>query len=137
MLVKPPKKAYRKENNKVFSCQYHIVFCPKYRRHVLVDGISTVLKGFIRDKQVEFGYVLLGVEITDDHVHVVVDIPPTVTIMSIVDKIKDGSARILRSKFPDLKSRIPCMWTKNCFIATVGSSSVKEILAFIELQRKL
>ena len=49
------KTKYRTNNNVVFSCNYHIIFCPKYRRKVLVDGVDVRLKEILREVAVETG----------------------------------------------------------------------------------
>ena len=73
-------KEYRSDKHLVFSCQYHVLFCPKYRRSVLVGEIEQRLKELILEKQEEYGYVVLDMEVMPDHVHLLLDVNPKVGI---------------------------------------------------------
>ncbi|MEM3632369.1 MAG: transposase, partial [Conexivisphaerales archaeon] len=55
----------------IFSCQYHVIFCSKYGRKVLVDGIDVRLKQLLKEKESEFGYSVM--EMMPDHVHLIID----------------------------------------------------------------
>ena len=59
MEVVNPSKKYTSVKNLVFSCQYHVIFCPKYRRSVLTDNIAKRLKELILEKQLEYNYKII------------------------------------------------------------------------------
>ena len=135
MQVKDANKEYHSDHSIVYSCQYHIVFCPKYRRRVLVDGIDIRLKELILEKQIDYAYCVIEMEVLPDHVHLLLDVDPRVGIDNVVSKIKGFTAHELRQSFPGLKSRLPNLWTRSKFISTVGSVSLEVVKRYIA-QRK-
>ena len=135
MQVKDANKEYHSDHSIVYSCQYHIVFCPKYRRRVLVDGIDIRLKELILEKQIDYAYCVIEMEVLPDHVHLLLDVDPRVGIDNVVSKIKGFTAHELRQSFPGLKSRLPNLWTRSKFISTVGSVSLEVVKRYIEGQK--
>ena len=106
MNIVNPSKKYENTCNLVYSCQYHVIFCPKYRRPVLLGKIKDRLKEIIAQKQSEYNYNIIEIEILSDHVHLLISVNPKIGIHSVVTKIKGSSSRILREEFPELKSNI-------------------------------
>jgi len=133
--IKNPSRKYKSTYSLVYSCQYHIIFCPKYRRKVLMNGIDKRLKELILEKQKDYGYEVIEMEVMPDHVHLLLDINPQCSPVKVVSKIKGYTANILRKEFPSLKSRLPCLWTRSKFIATVGSVSLEVVKKYIEEQK--
>lgn len=137
MEIQQSLKQYHSSHSLVYSCQYHIVFCPKYRRPVLVDGIDVRLKELIIEKQDEYGYKIIEMEVLSDHVHLLLDCDPRFAIVDIVGRIKGYTAHILRLEFPSLKSRLPNLWTRNKFVSTVGTVSLEVVKRYIEEQKNV
>ena len=133
--IKNTAKEYRSDKHLVFSCQYHVIFCPKYRRSVLVGEIEQRLKELILEKQEEYGYVVLDMEVMPDHVHLLLDVNPKVGIYRVVSKIKGYTSNQLRKEFPSLKKKIPTLWTLSRFIASVGSVTLDVVKQYIEEQK--
>ena len=129
------ERPYHHGEHIVFSCQYHVVFCPKYRRKVLVDGIDTRLKEVIPQIAEKFGAEVIEMEVMPDHVHLLIDCDPRIGICDLVASMKRTSSHILRSEFPELKRRLPCLWTRGKFIASVGSVSLETVKQYIEDQK--
>ncbi len=134
-LINPPK-TYRVLNNVSYNCQYHIIFCTKYRRKVLVDDIAADLKKIIEAKQEEIGYRIISLDITADHVHLVSEVNPEFSVIAVISRIKAASSHALREKYAVLRSRIPTLWTRVNFISTIGSVALSDIETFIEEQKK-
>jgi putative transposase len=128
-------KKYKSSNHLVYSCQYHVIFCSKYRRKVLTDGIDERLKELIVEKQEEFGYEVLDMEVMPDHVHLLLDVDPKIGIYSVITKIKGYTSKQLREEFPALKKRIPTLWTHSKFISSVGSVTLDVVKRYIEEQK--
>ncbi|MEM4067904.1 MAG: IS200/IS605 family transposase [Candidatus Micrarchaeaceae archaeon] len=105
----------------IFSCQYHVIFCSKYRRKVLVDGIDVRLKQLLKEKESEFGYSVIEMEVMPDHVHLIIDAGPDRNIVQIVNLMKGYTSHVLREEFPSLKKRLPTLWTRSKFISSVGA----------------
>ena len=137
MNLENPSKSYHSSHSLVYSCQYHVVFCPKYRRKVLVGEVADRLKELLLEKQKEYEYTILGMEVMPDHVHLLIDVNPQVGVINTIAKIKGGTAHALRSEFPKLKGKLPCMWTRSKFISTVGSVSLDVVKQYIENQKNV
>jgi len=74
-------------------------------------------------------------EVMEDHVHLLLDVDPTVGIDVIISRIKGRSSNILRKEFPELKKKLPTLWTRSKFIATVGAVSLDAVKQYIEGQK--
>ena len=96
---------YKSNNNIVYSCKYHVVFCPKYRRKVLNNGVDERLKELINNICQELHVDLIEMEVMPDHVHLLLEVDPQFGIHKVVKRIKGISSRILREEFSWLKSR--------------------------------
>lgn len=129
--------AFRSNNNIVWSCKYHVVWCPKYRRKVLVAPIDGRLKEIMQAVISETDSRLIEMEILPDHVHLLVECDPQFGINRLVRAIKGRSSNLLRSEFPKLKSRLPCLWTNSYFVATVGGAPLAVIKQYIENQKNV
>lgn len=134
MEIANTQKQYTTSNHLTYSCQYHVIFCPKYRRKVLVDGIDVRLKELFLEVAKKDGFEILDMEITPDHVHLLIDCNPKLGIIECLKHLKGGTSKILREEFPSLKTRIPTLWTRNAFISTVGSVSLESINQYLEEQ---
>ena len=126
---------YKSNKNIVYSCKYHVVWCPKYRRSVLVDGVDVRLKELIIEKCMEHQAEILELEIMPDLVHLLIEVDPQYGIHRMVKQIKGYSSRMLRQEFSWLRSRIPTLWTNSYFISTVGGSPLEVIKQYIENQK--
>lgn len=126
---------YKSNRNVVYSCKYHVVWCPKYRRPVLVNGVDGRLKDIIRETCAEIHAELIEMEVMPDHVHLLVEVDPQYGIHRAVRLIKGRSSRLLRDEYPWLKSRLPTLWTNSYFVSTVGGAPLKTVKQYIENQK--
>ncbi len=129
------KLAYKSNRNIYYSCKYHVVWCPKYRRKVLVDAIAERLVTIIREVCQEHQAEVLSLEIMPDHVHVLVEVDPQFGIHRLVKLMKGRSSRLLRQAFPTLKTRMPTLWTNSYFVSTVGGAVLSVMKQYIENQK--
>jgi putative transposase len=74
-------------------------------------------------------------EIMSDHVHLLLDVNPDFGVKKAITQLKGVSSRKLRDEFPELKSKLPCLWTRGKFVSTVGSVSLETVKAYIENQK--
>ncbi|HZA23133.1 MAG TPA: IS200/IS605 family transposase [Dehalococcoidia bacterium] len=126
---------YRKNAGAVFTLKYHLVWCSKYRRQVLVDGVETRLKELLEIKAVELGAVVHALEIMPDHVHLFVESDPTKAPAHIAAQFKGFTSRILRQEFPHLRSRLPSLWSRSYYVGSVGHVSAATVQRYIEAQK--
>ena len=129
--------SYKSNKNVVYSCKYHVVWCPKYRRGVLVTGVDARLKDIIQSVCAESRAELLKLEVMPDHVHLLVEVDPQYGIHRLVRQIKGRSSRLLRQEYPWLKSRLPSLWTNSYFVSTVGGAPLEVIKQYIENQKRV
>jgi len=122
-------------NNIVYTCRYHIVFCPKYRRKVLTETIANRLKTIILEIVESLNGEVIELEVMADHVYVLLSCDPQFGVHRMVKRIKGASAYTLRKEFPHLKSRLPSLWTNAYFCATVGAVSLETVKKYIEGQK--
>ena len=100
-------KQYNTSEHLVYLCRYHVIFCPKYRRRIFVDGID------VRTKQIFFNtakvhdFQILEMEVMPDHVHLLIECNPRYGIMQCVKDLKRESSYILIREFPSIRKRIP------------------------------
>lgn len=135
MEITTPTKKYQTTPTLVHSCQYHVIFTTKYRRKVLSVTVEEKLKAIIQEKQAEYDYEIIEMEVMPDHVHLLLSVNPQIGICEIVRKIKGITSHIIRETFPEVKSRIPCLWTRSKFISSVGSVSLEVVKKYIEEQK--
>lgn len=126
---------YKSKNKVVYSCKYHVVWCSKYRRKVLTDGIDTRLKDLVQSICAEINAEIFELEIQPDYVHLLLEVDPQYGINKAVRHIKGTTSHILRSEFPSLRSRLPTLWTTAYFVSTVGNTPLSEIGQYIEDQK--
>ena len=129
------KDNYTHKKGLVYQNQFHIVFCPKYRRPVLVDGVDVRLKEILFSVATEYEAEIKAVEVMPDHVHLFVELDPRIPLHQFIKALKGKSSRLLREEFPWLKSRIPSLWTRSYFCCTTGHISEDTIRRYIEDQK--
>lgn len=128
---------YKSNNNVIYSCKYYVVWCPKYRRSVLVGGVEDRLKAIIQDVCTELDAEILELEVMPEHVHLLVEVDPQYGIHRLVRAIKGRSSRLLRKEFPWLKSRLPTLWTNSYFVSTVGGAPLEVIKEYTQNQKRV
>lgn len=126
----------KSNNNVVYSCKYHVVWCPKYRRSVLVNGVDKRLKRIILETAKEYRAEVIELEVMPDHVHLLLEVDPQYGIHRMVRQLKGRSSRILRSEFPSLSTRLPTLWTNSYFVSTVGGSPLAVVKQYLENQKR-
>lgn len=128
---------YKSNNNVVYSCKYHVVWCPKCRRKVLVDGVDARLKELMDEICHELRIDVIEMEIMPDHVHLLIEVDPQFGIHKAAKQIKGRTSRILRQEFIWLRSRLPSLWTNSYFVSTVGGAPLSVIKQYIENQKNV
>lgn len=127
--------SYKYNNNIAYSCKYHVVWCSKYRRKVLVEEVEQRLKELIVGVASELRVDIIEMEIMPDHVHLLLEVDPQFGIHRAVKNIKGKTSRILRAEFISLRTRLPSLWTNSYFVATVGGAPLEVIKQYIESQK--
>src|SRR3954470_10331632 len=126
---------YANHVGSVCSLKYHIVWCPKYRRPVLVDVVADRLRDLLAEKVAELGMTIHALEVMPDHVHLFVEGDPTRCVAEIVNRLKGSTSRVLRQEFPTLRSRLPTRWSRSYFAGSIGHVSAATIERYIAEQK--
>lgn len=127
---------YHYNSHCVYNIGYHIIWCPKYRRKVLVSGVEIRLKELLLKKAKELDVEIGNMEVMPDHVHLFVKAPPTLAVHFIVNQLKGYSSHQLRNEIPWLKSRLPTLWSRSYYCESVGHISDDTVKRYIEDQKK-
>lgn len=123
--------------NCVSCCSFVVVFATKYRRAVLTKPIQTRLHGLVNNAQTSLGYKILASHIDTDHVTLTIACDPDIGVSAITTKLKQHTASVLRREFPELKSRLPCLWTRSKLVVSLGSRDENLIAAYLEDQHNV
>ena len=127
---------YLTNNTTVHKCIYHIIWTTKYRRPVLTNEMQEYLKNLLLKYSSENEkFNILELEIMPDHVHCLIQIDPDFPISSTLNILKGKSSHDMIEHFPELKKRLPTLWTRSKFIASVGSVSLKTVKEYLENQK--
>ena len=126
---------YKHSSHVVYNLSYHLIWCPKYRRKVLVNDIEVRLKELLIEKATEIGVEIKAMEVMPDHVHLFVSANPTLAPHQIAGWLKGYTSFKLRKEFPRLKSRLPTLWTRAYYIESVGHISEGTIKKYIQDQK--
>lgn len=117
-----------------YQTRYHVVWIPKYRRKVLVEGVKEYLEKtantVIMDRYPDVHVIELSVQ--KDHVHALLEIPPKYSVSSVVGYIKGATSRTMRMHFEYLR-RATGLWADGFYVSTVGYDE-KRIRDYIKYQ---
>jgi putative transposase len=127
----------RSNNNVAYSCKYHVIFCPKYRRKVLTADIGERLRSIIHEVADETKCEVIELEVMLDHVHILCEVDPQFGVHKFVKLVKGRSSRYLRQEFPILARRLPTLWTNSYAVLTVGGAPLSVIKQYIENQKNV
>ncbi|MCK9190662.1 MAG: IS200/IS605 family transposase [Sphaerochaetaceae bacterium] len=130
-------KRWKSSESTVTSLYYHLLWCPKYQREVLVDDVAVRLKELLDEKAKTIDLEIVSYEIMPDCVHLLVRARPEDSPHFLIQQLKSYTSHAMRIEFPSLKSRLPTLWTRNYYCCTVGRFSDDDINRFIESQRNI
>ena len=130
--------SYRKTSHAVYDLKYHLVWITKYRKPVLRGQIGLRLRDLLRqtcetlDVYIEKGHVAV------DHVHLLVSVPPMVSVSDLVQRLKGRSSRRMLDEFGELKRQFwgQHLWARGYFAASSGNVTDEIIAQYIENQGK-
>jgi putative transposase len=126
---------YKSNRNVFYACHYHVVWCPKYRRKVLIPPIEVRLQQIIHEVCEEQQAEIEELAVMPDHVHLLVSVDPQFGIHRLIKLVKGRSSRLLRQEFPVLKRKLPTLWTNSYFVSTTGGAALSMIKQYIEQQK--
>ena len=123
-------------NKAVSHLGYHLIWCTKYRRKVLVDRAADRVKELLTEKAATLGLTIETMEVMPDHVHLFVKAQPIHSPHYLVQQLKGTTSFHLRSEFPSLTSRLPTLWTRSYYCVSVGHIFAATIARSSEDQKR-
>lgn len=122
----------------VYSIQYHIVWCVKYRHKILSGKIETALVNLLNNIAVENKFTILDIGGNLDHIHLLIECTPQHYIPDIIKALKGVSARLLLKQYPELKKKLwgGHLWNPSYFVSTVSENTEEQIRGYINSQKE-
>ena len=116
---------------------HELSFCmvPKVYIGDLVGAVRDRLESLIREKVEQLGCKVIALTIGEDHAHLFVQANPKLSPNTIIGQVKGCTSRILRKEFPELRRRLPTLWTRSYFVSTHGHMSDETTQRYIEEQK--
>jgi putative transposase len=130
--------SYESLSHSKFECKYHVVFVPKYRKKILYGKISAFLKKTFHELARQRGCEIIGGNIVQDHVHMLISIPPKYAVSEIVGYLKGKSAIAIARQFSGRKRNFngEGFWARGYCVSTVGYE-LDKIRAYVRDQEQL
>ena len=131
-------KRFRKLSHSIYECKYHVVFCPKYRFRIFQDDIADYTRQQIHRLCRQKDLVeVLELNVQEDHIHVVLSIPPKYAVSSLMGFLKGKLALSLFRRYERLGKRYwgRHLWSRGYCVSTVGLDE-QQIRAYVKWQEK-
>lgn len=127
----------RRGRHCVFKIHIHLVFVAKYRRKVFDGDAIERLRRIFSKVCADFSAQLIEVDGEDDHVHLLLEYPPQVSVSTLVNSLKGVSSRLLRKERPELRRRYwkGVLWSPSYFAASCGGAPISIVRQYIEQQK--
>ena len=137
-VVYPSSMRYRKQSNCVYACEYHVVMVSKYRRKIFKEGIGEYLGKQLEEIRKHYPEIdVLEYNHDKDHVHLLISVPPKMSVGSVVRILKSNTAKSLKKKFTEYLKKVywgsSGIWSEGYFVSTVGRDE-EVIRKYIENQ---
>lgn len=128
----------KKGRGYIYSIQYHVVWCTKYRQKVLLGEVDVSLKEILSKIAEDNDFEVVEMATDVDHIHLLIDCSPQHQIPNILKALKGASARLLFQRHPELKANLwgGNLWNPSYFIATVSENTEKQVRDYINNQKE-
>lgn len=126
---------YQRDEHRVHLIIYHLVWTPKRRKPILVGEVANDCRSLIISKCEENGWSVLELAIQPDHVHLFVRVFPDISASEVIKACKGVTSYYIRNKYPEIKRRLPSMWTRSFFASTASNVSAEAIERYIAAQK--
>ena len=127
----------RRAKHAVYDLKYHVVWIPKYRKHIFDKEVSDYTKTIVSKVAEEYGFRIDTMEVMEDHVHIFVEVSPSYSPARVVPVLKSISAREVFRKFPELRKQLWAgeLWSDGYFVRSVGDKVTADVIRkYIEYQ---
>jgi len=120
----------RRTSHAVYEAQYHLVWCPKYRKKILIGDIRHRVKQIFYEISIHFDFEIDRCEVAEDHVHILISFPPRYSVAKVVGILKSISASKVFEEFPRVKKKLwgGHFWEQGYFFRTVGEHVTDQVI---------
>ena len=131
-----PRRVYAHGAHTTHRLKYHLVWVPKYRKRVLIGALCRRLYELLRECSEVNRWTIDELNVQRDHVHLLIQLPPSVSVSHAMQLMKGGTSRKLREEFPELEEFLwgNSLWAEGYFAESVGAVSETRIRHYIENQ---
>ena len=129
-------KNYRKTSHSVYDLKFHLVWITKYRKPVLFGNVATRLRDLVREICKSMDVEILKGHVSKDHVHLLVSVPPYISVSELVKRLKGKTSRKLLSESRNLMKQFwgRHLWARGYFAASSGNVTDEVIMQYIAMQ---
>lgn len=127
---------YRKGSHSIYDLKYHIIWCTKYRYRVLTGEVANRIRVLIREICAANYIDIISGSMSPDHIHLLVSIPPNISLSKVMQYIKGKSSRKIMMEFEHLRKKYwgQHIWGRGYFAVTVGNLNEQQVQEYIENQ---
>ncbi len=129
------KLAYQRDEHRVHLIVYHLIWCPKRRKPILVGKLKERCQELLEAKCKEKGWDILSLAIQPEHIHIFVRVWPSDSAAEVIKELKGYTSFFLRQEFTSILSKLPSLWTRSYFSSTAGAVSAQTIQEYIDAQK--
>ena len=126
---------YQRDEHRVHLIVYHLIWCPKRRKPILVGKLKDRCQELIEDKCKAKGWTLLTLAIQPDHLHLFVRAWPSDSAAEVIKELKGYTSFFLRKEFDPILKKLPSLWTRSYFSSTAAAVSAQTIQDYIDAQK--
>ncbi len=131
------KLDYQRDEHWIHLIVYHLIWCPKQRKPLLVGTVKERCQALIEVMCKEKGWTILTTAIMPDPIHLFVRVWPSDSAAAVVKELKGVTSFSLHKEFRELTSKLPSLWTRSYFASTAGNVSKETIERYIAAQKGL
>lgn len=129
---------YRKTSHSTYDLKYHLVWITKYRKPVLKDTVGGRVRDLIRQTCLQLDVQIISGSISPAHVHLLVSVPPDISVSELVKRLKGRSSRKILQEYTEMRQQFwgRHFWARGYFAASSGNVTDEVIKQYIETQGK-
>jgi len=118
-----------------WMCKYHIVFTPKYRRKIIYNQLKEDIRDILKQLCAYKGVEIIEGHLMPDHIHMLVSIPPKMSVSSFMGYLKGKSTLMLYDRYPELQSKWDkAFWARGYYVETIGNITDEAVQKYIKEQ---
>lgn len=132
------KYKFDKSSHSVYTLNYHLIICVKYRRKVFDnENIINEMKNRTRNIAEGFGISIINQECNNDHTHILFSAKPSSNLVKFINSLKGATAKAIRYRFPQVKKKLwkDVFWSSSYCLITTGQVTLEQLKKYVESQR--